>query len=90
MFALCVALLYEHPGRSDDCPQFSIGLIPGERLLIVRDLAAFQTVYGNAHDARIAGAFQNGTALNDGGETLTLTDSTVSEIIKPGQITRSG
>jgi CotH kinase protein/Lamin Tail Domain/Chitobiase/beta-hexosaminidase C-terminal domain len=56
-------------------------LAAGERLLIVRDLAAFQAVHGNAHDARIAGAFQNGTALNDGGETLTLTDSTGGTVL---------
>ncbi len=49
-------------------------LAAGERLLIVRDLAAFQSIYGTAHNARIAGIFQNATSLDNGGETLTLTD----------------
>ena len=45
------------------------------RLLIVRDLDAFRGVHGNAHDALIAGTFQNGTALANGGETLTISDA---------------
>jgi hypothetical protein len=49
-------------------------LAPGARLLIVRDLAVFRAVYGNAHDAIIAGAFANLTALANNGDTLTLAD----------------
>ncbi len=56
-------------------------LAAGERLLLVRDLAAFRAVYGNAHDGRIAGAFQNNTALADSGETLTLGDRTGASVI---------
>lgn len=51
-------------------------LAPGQRLLIVRDLAAFRAVYGNALDSLIAGSFQNDTSLNNAGETLTLVDAT--------------
>ena len=49
-------------------------LAPGARLLIVRNLAAFQAIHGNALDSIIAGSFQGGTALNNGGETLTISD----------------
>ncbi len=45
------------------------------RLLIVRDLDAFRRVHGNAYDALVAGTFQNGTALANGGETLTISDA---------------
>lgn len=51
------------------------------RLLIVRDLDAFRRVHGNAHDALIAGTFQNSTALTNGGETLTISDANDEVII---------
>ncbi len=50
-------------------------LPPGARLLLVRDLDAFRAVHGAAHDALIAGTFQNGSALANGGETLTIADA---------------
>lgn len=50
-------------------------LDPGGHLLIVRDLAAFRAVYGNGLDAMIAGTFQEGTSLSNGGERLTLSDA---------------
>ncbi len=46
----------------------------GQRMLLVRDLEAFQSVHGDAHDAIIIGTFQNGTSLANEGETLTLAD----------------
>lgn len=48
-------------------------LAPGERVLVVRDRAAFEAVYGK--NPRVAGAFTNGTALNNGGETIKLEDA---------------
>lgn len=48
-------------------------LAPGERALIVADLAAFTAVHGNGHP--VAGVFANGSRLNNGGETLKLEDA---------------
>jgi hypothetical protein len=48
---------------------------PGSQLLIVRDLDAIREIYGNTLDPLIAGVFQNDTALNNGGETLALSDA---------------
>ncbi len=56
-------------------------LPPGARLLIVRDLAAFQGAYGNSFDPLIAGTFQNDTALSNNGETLTLEDGNGNVIL---------
>ncbi len=50
-------------------------LAPDARLLIVRNVEAFRAVHGDTHDAIIAGVFQEGTALANGGETLTLSDA---------------
>ncbi len=50
-------------------------LAPGGHLLVVRDLVAFQSVYGNTHNAIIAGSFQKDTGLSDKGERLTLSDA---------------
>ena len=50
------------------------------RLLIVRDLEAFQAVHGNTLDSIIAGIFQEGTALSNDGEVLTLADAAGTEI----------
>jgi hypothetical protein len=47
-------------------------LAPGERVLVVRDAAAFETAHGPG--LPVAGAFANGTALSNGGETLRLED----------------
>jgi hypothetical protein len=56
-------------------------LAPGARLLIVRDLAAFQRVHENAFDALIAGSFQNASALANNGETLTISDANDSIVL---------
>ncbi|MCH2062321.1 MAG: lamin tail domain-containing protein [Roseibacillus sp.] len=45
-------------------------LAPDERILVVQDITAFEIAYGL--DLPIAGAFENGTRLSDGGERLTL------------------
>ena len=56
-------------------------LAPGARLLIVRDLSAFSAVYGNAQHSRIAGVFADLTALDNSGETLTLTDGSGQTVL---------
>jgi hypothetical protein len=48
---------------------------PGERVLIVSNQAAFEARYGVAHSNRIAGEFQNGTRLDNDGETIRLVDA---------------
>jgi len=48
-------------------------LAPGARVLVVRDLAAFTAAYGT--NLPVAGVFENGTALNNGGEVLKLEDA---------------
>lgn len=48
-------------------------LPPDGRVLVVRDEAAFSSVYGS--DLPVAGAFIDGTALSNGGERLKLEDS---------------
>jgi len=55
-------------------------LPPGERVLIVRDIAAFESVYGTAKSGKIAGTFANGTLLDNGGERIKLNDATNSTI----------
>jgi len=45
-------------------------LLPGERLLVVGDLSAFQARYG--FGLNVAGTFENGTKLSNGGETIRL------------------
>jgi hypothetical protein len=56
---------------------FSGGLIttlpPGGRVLIVRDLAAFEQRYGSG--LPVSGSFAAGSALNNGGEILKLEDA---------------
>jgi hypothetical protein len=47
-------------------------LAPGQRTLVVSNLAAFQSRYGHSFDAQIAGAFANGTHLSDSGERVRL------------------
>lgn len=60
----------------------SIGsLAPGAHLLIVRDLVAFQSVYGNGLNSQIAGTFQEDSALNNDGETLTIIDANNALVI---------
>ena len=53
---------------------------PGERALIIRDLKAFEESFGAG--LPVAGIFEDGTALSNGGETIKLEDSengTISE-----------
>lgn len=50
-------------------------LDPGARLVIVADQDAFAMRYSG--DIPVAGEFQNGTGLNNGGETLTLVNTTL-------------
>lgn len=54
---------------------------PKSRILIVRDLEAFQAVYGNTLDDAIIGTFQSGTSLSNNGETLALSDSNGNPIL---------
>ncbi len=48
-------------------------LPPGARVLIVRDLGAFQAVHGPGRP--VAGVFANGSALSNGGESIKLEDA---------------
>lgn len=48
-------------------------LAPGERCVVAKHIAAFQSRYGSA--PRVAGAFQNGTGLSNGGEVIALAAS---------------
>jgi hypothetical protein len=54
---------------------------PGERVLVVRDIAAFKAVYGDTYADRIAGVFANGTSLSNGGEEIRLDDATNSTVV---------
>jgi hypothetical protein len=47
-------------------------LAPGERVLVVRNLGAFEIRYGQQAMARVAGIFAGNTALRDNGEQVTL------------------
>ena len=49
-------------------------LAPGERLLIVKNLAAFTQRYGAPATARVAGVFAGNDNLDNAGETLTIVD----------------
>ncbi len=53
-------------------------LTPGERVLIVRNLAAFEQLYGTTRNALIAGVYTG--ALDNNGETLTLSAANGSVI----------
>jgi hypothetical protein len=48
-------------------------LPPGGRVVVVRDLVAFNAVYGT--NRPVAGVFANGSALSNGGELLKLEDA---------------
>ena len=48
-------------------------LAPGQRVLVVADLASFNAVHGSG--LPIAGIFANGSRLNNGGETIKLEDA---------------
>ncbi len=59
-----------------------MSLMPGKRVLVVRNKAAFRAVYGNGWDDIIAGEFLNFTALSNGGELLKLDDNTNSTVVE--------
>jgi len=55
-------------------------LAPGDHLLVVRDIAVFETTYGTAESSRIAGIFANTTALSNSGERIKIEDASNSTI----------
>lgn len=55
-------------------------LAPGQRVLVVRNLAAFTAAYGSAAAARVAGVFANATALGNAGERIKLNDDSGSTV----------
>ena len=66
-------------------------LDPGERVLVIRNPAAFEQVYGTARSQRIAGVYSG--ALDNNGETLTLTaadGSIIQSIAYPDDIAQKG
>ncbi|MED5587167.1 MAG: CotH kinase family protein [Verrucomicrobiota bacterium] len=73
---------FQFPGRSLD---------PGERVIVVRSLEAFQQVYGTGRNQQIAGTYSG--ALENNGETLVLTaadGNTIQNISYPGNIAPKG
>lgn len=56
-------------------------LAPGERLLIVKDFAAFTYRYGPAAAAFVAGVFEGNDNFNNNGETVTIVDRTGATIL---------
>ncbi len=57
-----------------------VEVAPGERVLLVQDLAAFEFRYGR--NLPVAGIFQNATDLSNGGENLTLSHGTTGTVIQ--------
>jgi hypothetical protein len=55
-------------------------LAPGARALVVRDMAAFQTIYGS--NLPVAGVFTNNTALDNNGEHIKLEDADNQTILE--------
>ena len=55
-------------------------LDPGERVLLVEDLAAFEFRYGKG--LPVAGIFQNATDLSNGGETLTMSHGATGAVLQ--------
>ncbi len=55
-------------------------LAPGARAVVVRDLAAFNLAYGVGRP--VAGVFTNGTALDNGGESIKLEDADNQTILE--------
>jgi hypothetical protein len=56
-------------------------LAPGARALVVRDLVAFQALYG-ANTLPVAGVFTNNTALDNSGEHIKLEDADNQTILE--------
>ncbi|MGI9242464.1 MAG: hypothetical protein ACR2RV_16820, partial [Verrucomicrobiales bacterium] len=59
-------------------------LAPGESLLIVEDLEAFEFRYGS--DLPVAGIFQNGSQLSNGGEEISISNTSLAP---PDQLLRT-
>lgn len=57
-------------------------LAPGARVLVVRNLTAFEARMAAVPVAQIAGTFPAGTALDNGGELLKVEDATGSTIVQ--------
>jgi hypothetical protein len=55
-------------------------LAPGEHVLVVRNIAAFEATYGTGQSSRIAGIFANGTVLSNSGERIKIDDLTNSTV----------
>ncbi|MCP3974127.1 MAG: hypothetical protein GY720_06515, partial [bacterium] len=59
-------------------------LAPGARVLVIRNRAAFEAVYGTVHDPIIAGEFEMSGALSNAGERIKLEDAdngTIRELV---------
>ncbi len=71
------------PAGLPDYFTFSAGtqLTPGARVLVVRNLAAFQVAWPSVLPTQIAGSFPADTALDNGGEALKVEDATGSSIV---------
>jgi hypothetical protein len=59
-----------------------VSLAPGQRILIVRNMVAFQAAYPAVPTGQIAGAFPADTALDNGGEVLKLEESDGNTILE--------
>ena len=57
-------------------------LAPGESILLVEDISAFESAHSVDAAARVVGQFENGTGLNNGGERLKLDDATGSTVVE--------
>jgi hypothetical protein len=57
-------------------------LVPGGRLLVVRNRAAFRLAWPLVAEGLIAGEFPAGTALDNGGEVLKVDDATGSTVVE--------
>jgi len=55
-------------------------LAPREHLLIVRDIVAFEAIYGTSESSRIAGVFANTTVLSNSGERIKIEDASNSTV----------
>lgn len=68
-------------GISFDFSEAAIrSLGPGERLLVVKDVAAFEAAHGSG--LAIAGVFANDSSLSNGGETIKLEDAQGGTILE--------
>ncbi len=56
-------------------------LAPGQRMLIVKDTAAFAFRYGAGPAASVAGVFEGNDNFNNAGETVTIVDRTGATIL---------